>query len=164
MIFKIKEATFNDVNILNEIIKNSFLNVAKKFNLTSENTPKHPSNCKIEWIFSALEKGIHYYLLEIEKKNIPIGCCALEIVNSNIGYLERLAVLPSFRKNGYGTALVKHIINRAKKINIKRIEIGIIAEDVKLRKWYENLGFSIKSKVVFDHLPFEVIFMILDLN
>ncbi len=164
MRFQIKEATINDINTLTKIIKNSFLSIAKKFNLTLENAPRHPSNCKAEWISSALESGIHYYLLKIEKQNYPIGCCALEIVNSDIGYLERLAVLPSFRKKGYGTALVKYIINKAKEFNIKRIEVGIIANNKKLRRWYENLGFDIKNKAVFNHLPFKVLFMFLDLK
>ena len=157
--FKIREATSIDIGILTKIIKTSFLTVAHKFNLTLENTPKHPSNCRIEWISSAIEKGIHYYLLEIENNDEPIGCCALEKINSNIGYLERLAVLPPFRKKGYGTVLVNYTIDKAKELRIKKIEIGIIARNLKLKKWYENLGFIIKNKAEFEHLPFDVLFI-----
>ena len=158
----IREATTDHAPILTDIIKKSFLNVAKKFNLTKKNAPKHPSNCQEYWIYSALEKGVKYYLLELE--DAPIGCVALELANTEICYLERLAVLPSFREKGYGTTLVKYLINKAREAKQRRIEIGIIADDVKLRKWYEKLGFHTKNKAKFDHLPFEVIFMFLDLD
>ena len=158
----VREVTTDHVPVLTEIIKKSFHNVAKKFNLTKENAPKHPSNCQEDWIYSALEKGVKYYLLEFE--DTPIGCVALEFANTEICYLERLAVLPSFRAKGYGTILVKYLINKAIEAKQRRIEIGIIANDVKLRKWYEKLDFHIKNKAKFNHLPFEVIFMFLDLD
>lgn len=163
MNFEIREATIKDTSIITDIIRTSFLNVANQFNLTLENAPKHPSNCKEEWISSAIEKGIHYFLLEISNLHKTIGCCALEKVNSDISYIERLAVLPSFREKGYGTALVKYAIEQAKRAKIKRIEIGIIADNIKLRRWYENLGFVIKNQALFEHLPFKVLFMFLNL-
>jgi len=157
----IREATKQDSSILTYLIKKSFSDVAERFNLTLQNAPSHPSNCTEDWTIKAIEKGIKFYILEHE--NIPCGCVALDQANAEICYLERLGVLPGCRNNGFGKALVNHIILEAKKLKLKRIEIGIIAENLILKKWYINQGFIEKSTVKFEHLPFLVLFMYITL-
>ncbi|MFX0070232.1 MAG: hypothetical protein ACFFAO_03990 [Candidatus Hermodarchaeota archaeon] len=49
----IRNAKKDDIDVLTYIIKNSFYDVAKKFSLTIENAPTHPSNCTNEWIITA---------------------------------------------------------------------------------------------------------------
>jgi hypothetical protein len=39
------------------------------------------------------------------------------------------------------------------------VSIGIIAEHIKLKKWYLKLGFIEASTKKFDHLPFDVTYM-----
>jgi hypothetical protein len=43
--------------------------------------------------------------------------------------------------------------------NGKLISIGIINENIVLKKWYTDYGFVEKGLKRFDHLPFEVCFM-----
>jgi len=161
MEFLIRDATNKDITLLATLIRNSFLDIAERFNLTPQNCPTHPSNCKTEWIESALKKGIKYYILE--KKNVPCGCVALERAQSDVFYLERLSVLPQFRRNGFGEAMVNHAVNEAKRLGAHRIEIGIISDHIKLREWYKIFGFSVKNENQFEHLPFKVTFMSRDL-
>ena len=68
-------------------------------------------------------------------------------------------MLPSFRNRGFGKALVNHVINEAKKLGLRRVEIGLISKHTELKEWYERLGFSVKNTAQFEHLPFEVTFM-----
>ena len=89
----------------------------------------------------------------------PAGCIALERANSDVCYLERLAVLPPFRRHGFGRALVNHAIDEARKLGVKRVELGVISEQADLREWYEKQGFSVTTTARFEHLPFEVAFM-----
>jgi N-acetylglutamate synthase-like GNAT family acetyltransferase len=161
MEFLIRDATNKDITLLATLIRNSFLDIAERFNLTPQNCPTHPSNCKTEWIESALKKGIKYYILE--KKNVPCGCVALERAQSDVFYLERLSVLPQFRRNGFGEAMVNHAVNEAKRLGAHRIEIGIISDHIELREWYKIFGFSVKNENQFEHLPFKVTFMSRDL-
>ena len=161
MDFILKEATLDHISILTQIIKNSFKEVAQKFNLNENNAPTHASNCTNNWIITALKKGIKYYLLEF--KNNPIGCVALEIVNSKKCYLERLSVLPEYRKKGFGKILVDFTINKAKEFEINRIEIGVIAKDLELMNWYKKLGFILNQITKFNHLPFDVALMFKDI-
>jgi N-acetylglutamate synthase-like GNAT family acetyltransferase len=157
----IRRATIEDVPLLTTIIRNSFRDVAERFNLTPENSPTHPSNCTEEWINRELDKGITYYILENNGK--PCGCVALELARPKVCYLERLAVLPQFRRKGFGGALVRHVLEEAHKKEALRVEIGIIAKHTELREWYEKLGFSVKETVHFNHLPFDVTFMLIQL-
>ena len=161
MEFLIRDATSDDVTLLTILIRNSFHDIAERFNLTPQNCPTHPSNCKTEWIESALKKGIKYYILEI--KNIPCGCVALERAHSDVFYLERLSVLPQFRRNGFGEVLLNHALNEAKKLGAHRVEIGIISDHIELKEWYKKFGFFVKNETQFEHLPFKVTFMSRDL-
>jgi N-acetylglutamate synthase-like GNAT family acetyltransferase len=155
--YVITDATEADVELLASLIRESFADVAQRFGLTPENSPTHPSNCTPEWIRSAFAKGIRYYIIRTEQG--PVGCVALEHANADLCYLERLAVLPSFRGYGLGKALVGHVVSKARELGAHRVEIGIISADAELREWYERLGFSVTTTAQFEHLPFEVTFM-----
>jgi len=157
----IQKAGVNDIQALSNLIRLSNQDVAQAFHLTKQNCPKHPSNCRDEWVESDFARGVTYYLLS--DKGIPVGCAALEKADSGIGYLERVAVLPQFRHHGLGAKLVHHILDIAKKMNLKTISIGIIAEQQVLREWYETLGFVLVDTKKFAHLPFQVGFMKIDL-
>ena len=157
MEFLIRDATKEDIPLLTKLIRDSFRDVALRFNLTYENCPAHPSHCTTEWIESALKKGINYYILE--RKNVPCGCVALEQAEPSVFYLERLSVLPQFRRKGFGEAMVNHALNEAKKRGAHLVEIGMISDQTELKEWYKKFGFSIKSEKRFEHLPFKVTFM-----
>ena len=46
----IREACSSDISLLSSLIRESFAGVARRFKLTLETCPKHPSNCADEWI------------------------------------------------------------------------------------------------------------------
>ena len=154
---KIRVCTQKDIEVLVETIRRSFQNVAERFDLTPENAPRHPSNCTANWIQKDMERGVTYFV--IENENIVIGCVALEKANSDICYLERLAVLPDQRRRGFGNALVTHVLSEAKNLGAKRVNIGIIAEQNELKKWYKEIGFVEQESKEFPRLPFNVTFM-----
>jgi GNAT superfamily N-acetyltransferase len=68
-------------------------------------------------------------------------------------------VLPEFRHQGIGAALVKHIVAYSRSKNIQIISIGIIAAHEVLKAWYIDLGFVEKDTQTFAHLPFDVTYM-----
>ena len=71
----IRTADGSDAERLAAMIRKSHADVARRFNLTSENCPKHPSNCTAGWIKSDLARGVCYYLAEWQGE--PAGCVAL---------------------------------------------------------------------------------------
>jgi len=158
----IRDATSEDTKLLADIIKKSFQDVALRFGLTPANCPKHPSNCTVQWIESDRNRGVLYSILSNGSE--PLGCVGLEKANATHCYLERLAVLPEMRRNGYGRALVLHALERAKAVGALTVGIGIIADQNELNAWYANLGFLQTGTKKFAYLPFEVAFMEFDIQ
>ena len=159
---KIRICTKEDTKVLVRTIQKSFQDVADRFGLTPENTPHHPSNCTVDWIRNEMERGVTYFA--IKNKNHVVGCIALEQANSELCYLERLAVLPNQRRRGFGKALVEHALLEAKLHGLNYISIGIIAEQTELKDWYKRLGFVEGESKEFPHLPFRVTFMSYGIN
>ena len=157
MRFKIRTCTQEDTGVLAETIRSSFKDVAKRFGLTQENSPRHPSNCTQGWIQKDMERGVTYFI--IENENFVAGCVGLEQANSEVCYIERLAVLPNQRHRGFGKALVTHVLSKAKLLGVHRVNIGIIAEHTELKNWYKGIGFVERESKIFSHLPFRVTFM-----
>jgi N-acetylglutamate synthase-like GNAT family acetyltransferase len=157
MDYVIRDATEEDADLVASLIRESFATVAARFALTRENAPKHPSNCEPEWIRAAFAKGVRYFILETSRG--PAGCVALEQASEDVCYLERLAVLPAFRGKGLGEALVEHAIDKARELGVRRVELGMVAAQEELRRWYEKLGFVVTNVVRFEGMQFEVGFM-----
>ena len=153
----IRPASVQDVPVLTDIIRTAYWDVAQRFHLTEQNCPTHPSNCREAWIQEALAKGIPYFVLESEGH--PCGCVALEHASPEVCYLERLAVLPDVRQRGYGRALVTHVLDKAKALQVQHVDIAIIAEYTELRDWYRTLGFADVRRASFEQHPFDVLFM-----
>ncbi len=153
----INVAYTKQVTTISGIIRSAYLEVAERFDLNLENCPKHPSNCTDQWIQSDLDRGVTYYLLELAGK--PVGCGALEMVNDELCYLERVAVLPEYKRRGLGRKLVDHLLNQAMQKGVREVGIGIIAKQQELMNWYQRIGFDKGETKRFDHLPFEVMFM-----
>ncbi len=154
---QIRQADSADYETLAQIIRESFCDVAKRFALTPENCPTHPSNCQPDWIEAHIAKGAQYYLLQ--QNGRAIGCVAIERPKTHILYLERLSVLPDYRHRGYGVELVNFVFDHARQTRIFRVEIALIAEQTDLRRWYERRGFSASTTRNISHLPFQVLFM-----
>ena len=155
--YVITEAGESDVDLLASLTREAFATVAAELGLTPENAPRHPSNCAPDWVRAAFSKGIRHFVLDTPEG--PAGCVALEQADSDVCYVERLAVLPAYRRSGFGEALVNYAVERARDLGARRVELGMVAAQIELRNWYEKLGFSVTSIVQFEGAPFEVAFM-----
>lgn len=154
-------ASTEDAKTIAEIVSLSNKDVAVKFGITKENNPKHPSFYDEAWALSDFERGEAYFLYKIDGENA--GCVAFEQPSSEVGYLNRLSVLPDYRRRGIGAALVRHVFSYAKSKGVPEISIGIIAENTDVMNWYKKLGFVENGLKKFSHLPFDVLFMKYDL-
>jgi len=154
-------ASTEDAKAIAEIVSLSNKDVAVKFGITKENNPKHPSFYDEAWTLADFERGEAYFLYKINDENA--GCVAFEMPNPNVGYLNRLSVLPAYRKRGIGAALVRHVFQYGRTKGVPEISIGIIAKHTDLKNWYKKLGFAENGLKKFPHLPFDVLFMKYDL-
>lgn len=157
-----KEHTLREIGVSElessaEVIRKSFAGVAKDFGLTIDNCPTNSAFLKKEQLVSDFQKGIRMFGLFDE--NTQVGFVAVEKKDEKTYYLEKLAVLPEYRKNGFGKILVEKAILIAKNSGGTILSIGLINENEILKKWYLGLGFQETCVKVFPHLPFTVCLM-----
>jgi ribosomal protein S18 acetylase RimI-like enzyme len=138
------------------VIRGAFATVAEDLHLTRENAPTHPSFIRLEKVRSSFLSGVAYFGLRLRGR--MIGCVAVEKAENRC-YIERLSVLPGFRRRGYGLSLVEHAIGYARNAGAARASVGIIDTQRTLRDWYVSMGFEVKELRAYDHLPFTVCIM-----
>ncbi len=154
---KIREANQSDIKILVNLIRGSFATVAEQFDLNENDNPRCTSFYTEKRVKGDFDNGIRYYILQRDGK--AVGSVGMETADEELCYLMRLSVLPEYRGQGLGEKLVRYIFGLAQKAGLKRIRIGVIEEDVRLKKWYEKFGFAQIKTQQFDYLPFLAAFM-----
>jgi ribosomal protein S18 acetylase RimI-like enzyme len=145
-----------------ELIRISFETVARDLKLTKDNCPSHTSFITEKQLFESHDKGLWFFGLFVN--NNQSGFVAVEKGNTTTYYMEKLAVLPAVRHQGYGEKLVHFVADFAARQGALKLSIGTIHEHVILKEWYKKLGFTETGLKKFAHLPFTVCFMEKDLR
>ena len=78
------------------------------------------------------------------EENDLMGSGALKFLDKEHGEFKSIRVSDNFRGNGNGTKVINHLINEAKKLNIKRLSLETGAGDFFLiaRKLFTKCGFE----------------------
>ena len=78
-----------------------------------------------------------------ENENL-LGCGALKFLEENHGEFKSIRVHDDFRKQGNGIKIIKHLIEEAKKLDIKRVSIETGAGSFfnPARKLFRNCNFE----------------------
>ena len=73
-----------------------------------------------------------------------IGCGALKFLDVGHGEFKSIRIHDNFRNKGYGIKVINHLINEAKKLNIKKLSIETGAGDFFLpaRKLFKKCEFK----------------------
>ena len=137
------------------VIKNSFMTVADDLGFTAENAPRFTafaiSDDKLyDQLDSEHRLMVAYYL----DNGKIVGYYSLLLQEDHQCELNNLCVLPAYRRNHIGAALLNDAMIRAKKTGCVKINIGIVEENRVLRKWYEDKGFIHTGTRKFDFFPF----------
>lgn len=80
----------------------------------------------------------------VVKQNTPVATARLTVNSEGRAVLARVAVMPEFRGAGIATRLVKALMNHAKNVDAKTVEIHAHQH---LRAYYQNLGFDFVKEV-----------------
>ena len=78
------------------------------------------------------------------EENDLMGSGALKFLDKEHGEFKSIRVSDNFRGNGNGTKVINHLINEAKKLNIKKLSLETGAGDFLLaaRKLFSKCGFE----------------------
>jgi len=139
------------------VIRNAFQTVACEFNLTKENCPTSPAFIEYHNIIKLKEKRTS--LFGYFKDHKQVGFMAIKKASDTIYYVEKLAVVPEERNNGYGQEMMYFAEDYVRQLNGERISVGIINDSTILKKWYNKMGYEVTGFRIYTHLPFEVCFM-----
>ena len=80
----------------------------------------------------------------IWEENTLIGCGALKFLDENHGEFKSIRVVDDYRKKGYGFKIINHLIEKAKKLNVKRLSLETGSGNFFLpaRKLFQKVGFE----------------------
>ena len=155
MITKVNSS--EQLNICLDIIHRSFQTVADEMNLTKDNCSSYTAFMPIEKLISQFDNDAPMFLYQYNGNFV--GYFSLSINDDSVE-LNNLAVLPEYRHLGIGKELVDYAITYSKNIlSANKIKIGIVEENTILKEWYEKIGFVHTGTKKFEHLPFTVGFM-----
>ena len=151
----IRRITKEEIKECVRVITESFMTVADELGFTKENAPRFTA-------FATTEDRLMYHL-EVEKR--PMygffsedgelrGYYSLAKQSETEWELNNLCVLPKYRHDGIGDLLLQDALAKVKELGGKKVNIGIVEENVRLRSWYESKGFVHIGTKKFDFFPF----------
>jgi ribosomal protein S18 acetylase RimI-like enzyme len=145
------------------VLNRSFKTVADELGFTKENAPTNAAFMTLDKLIETTGDGVS--LFGLFEKGVLVGTVALEKAKDNpeIYYLERLSVLPEKRHCGYGKKLLDFAKKQAALEKAKKISIGTIDSNIILKSWYIEYGFRETMIKSYEHLPFKVCFMELNI-
>lgn len=137
------------------LIRRSFATVAEEFGFTEENAPRFTAFATTEqrlmWHFGGEKRPMFVY--EDEQGEI-VGYYSLLLQENGECELNNLCVAPEYRHGKIGEVLLQHAYETAKANGSTKMNIGIVEENVQLRKWYEKYGAVHVGTKKFEFFPF----------
>ena len=94
---------------------------------------------KKQWANELKKEGIKVY--GILFSNLIIGICVFHIVLDE-AQINFFVISNKFRKKGFGTYLMNHLIKECKKLNIKKLFLEVSHNNVTAERFYNHFDFS----------------------
>ena len=161
----IKEIEKNEIPECVNVIRKSFQTVADEFGFTPENAPRFTAFATTEeWLVYQLEYEHRLMVSYYDDDGKILGYYSLQFLENDECELNNLCVLPEFRHKKIGRALLDDATECAKKKGYKKMKIGIVEENTKLRHWYESNKFVHTNTIKYDFFPFTCGYMERDLS
>lgn len=144
-----------EIPVCVDLIRRSFGTVAEEFGFTEENAPRFTAFATTEqrltWHLHGEKRPMYVY--EDENGEI-IGYYSILFQENNECELNNLCVAPESRHGKVGESLLLHSYETAKEAGCVKMNIGIVEENVQLRKWYEKHGAVHLGTKKYDFFPF----------
>lgn len=144
-----------------DILKKSYENTAETFGMTEENCPYRGRTRLPLYIFEK-EFDDGYLMYGYIHDNQVVGFLSVLLRDGEL-CIQDIAILPDHQNNGYGSELFLFAKEIAINSKCKRISLGMVYDNIQLRKWYQNRGFHTINLVNFEKVRYTVGIMELSL-
>jgi 8-oxo-dGTP diphosphatase len=103
-----------------------------------------------EWDYVALRireaSGVEVFVAQtLDQPPLIVGCVALSIVRAlteGRGFINDMAVLPTYQRRGIGAALLEAVIKRAERLDLREIMVNSERANERTRAFYSASGFA----------------------
>lgn len=154
----IKKILKSDLSDCLNIFHLGYETVAVEFGLTEENCPyRGRASLPMRKLLADFENETAMFGYFIN--NEIVGYIGIKMYEKGICGLEDIIVLPEYRQNGYGKELLNFCKQKAKEIGSNKVRLGMIDENRRLKKWYEDNGFVPIGYKKYEGAPFTVCHM-----
>jgi ribosomal-protein-alanine N-acetyltransferase len=85
----------------------------------------------------------HIYVVRTPECSVA-GFCAFWLVAEDI-HINNVALRPTYRNKGLGTALMRHVMAEARRLGATRATLEVRASNIGARRLYERLGFYVSG-------------------
>ena len=139
------------------VLRASFATVMAERGWTDREVPTNAAFMTMERLLAARDGGTRMFAALVDGG--PVGCVSLRAARGGgVAAVElvRLGVVAGHRHHGHGAALLAHACAVAAAGGATEVRIGIIADQVVLRDWYQRLGFVETGVDSCPGLPFAV--------
>ncbi|MBR6874599.1 MAG: GNAT family N-acetyltransferase [Ruminococcus sp.] len=151
----IREAEKTDLPGCVRVIRESFMTVAEEFGFTEQNAPRFTAFAVTEQrLLWQLDNERRLMLMYCTDSGELIGYYSLLFDKDGSCELNNLCVLPRYRHGGIGAELLRDAFARASEQGSTLMKIGIVEENIRLRRWYEGFGFEHTGTKKYDFFPF----------
>lgn len=160
-IIMIRQINENEILQCVEVIRKSFKTIAQEFNITVKNSPKYVLYSVDEnKLLNQFNSGKNMFAYFIDDK--IVGYYSLSI-NGDECEINNLCVLPEYRHRDIGKELLFHAMDFVKSADIRKINISIVEENSRLKKWYSDFGFVHRGTEKFSFFSFTCGYMEMNL-
>ncbi len=110
---------------------------------------KREISCNIAFLAHA--HNCYCHVIEHDDKLIAFAAITLRLVPTKgwVGIIEDVIVHENYRKQGIGLKMLTHLINQAKKLDLKIVELTSNPKRIGARRLYDSLGFRLLETGVF---------------
>lgn len=93
----------------------------------------------------ALFERMQFFVYRSE--DVIVGVAALSVEGVDMGQIHWVYILPEYQRRGIGTALVRHLEQRAMEKGLCRVKLHTLGIALWAITFYEKLGYGITGKI-----------------
>ncbi len=157
----INKFSINEIEDYLSLIKKSFQTVAEELQMTKGIFPASGAFFDKNGFHKLLNKGAQLFGLYHKDDTVRqlIGCVAINSKDGRKYKIMKLAILPDYRKKGYGSLLMNFIEEYIFVLGGQAISLGMVLENEVLKNWYINRNYQIIKTSPYKKTNFNICFM-----